>query len=123
MWLYSTAMRLVLRSQRKSAGARGRAEFFVCDVTSDDSVERVAQQLTTKVGPTSILVNNAGAMLPGGLDAMSMTDWERILSVNLTGYLRCARVFGEPMLAHGAGAMVHVASIAASFPHIAARTA
>jgi short-subunit dehydrogenase len=86
-------------------------------------LKRVAQQLTTKVGPTSILVNNAGAMLPGGLDAMSMTDWERILSVNLTGYLRCARVFGEPMLAHGAGAMVHVASIAASFPHIAARTA
>jgi NAD(P)-dependent dehydrogenase (short-subunit alcohol dehydrogenase family) len=96
-------------------GSEGRAEFFVCDVTSDDSVESVAQQ-TKKVGPASILVNNAGTMLPGGLDAMSMTDWERILSVNLTGYLRCARVFGEQMLAQGAGAMVHVASIAASFP-------
>ena len=96
--------------------SEGRAEFFVCDVTSDVSVERVAQELTKKVGPASILVNNAGTMLPGGLDAMSMTDWERILSVNLTGYLRCARVFGEPMLDHGAGALVHVASIAASFP-------
>ena len=93
-----------------------RAEFFVCDVASDDSVARVAQELTTKVGPASILVNNAGTMLPGGLDAMSMTDWDHILSVNLTGYLRCARVFGEPMLARGAGAVVHVASIAASFP-------
>jgi NAD(P)-dependent dehydrogenase (short-subunit alcohol dehydrogenase family) len=97
-------------------GSGRRAEFFVCDVNSDDSVARVAQDLATKIGPTSILVNNAGTMLPGGLDAMSMTDWDRILSVNLTGYLRCARVFGAPMLAHGAGALVHVASIAASFP-------
>jgi NAD(P)-dependent dehydrogenase (short-subunit alcohol dehydrogenase family) len=97
-------------------GSDLRAAFFACDVTRDESVTSVAQQVTAKIGAVSILVNNAGTMLPGGLDAMSMTDWERILSVNLTGYLRCARVFGEPMLAHGVGAVVHVASIAATFP-------
>lgn len=94
----------------------GRAEFFSCDVTSDSSVARVAERVAAKVGPAAILVNNAGTMLPGGLDAMSMTDWESILSLNLTGYLRCARAFGEPMLAQGAGAIVHVASISACFP-------
>ncbi|MCP6770028.1 SDR family NAD(P)-dependent oxidoreductase, partial [Klebsiella pneumoniae] len=68
------------------------------------------------VGKPAILVNNAGMMLPGGLETTSMGDWERILSLNLTGYLRCARIFGEPMLARGSGAIVHVASISASFP-------
>ncbi|MFT4115551.1 SDR family NAD(P)-dependent oxidoreductase [Bradyrhizobium sp.] len=97
-------------------GSGGRAEFFTCDVTSDDSVARVAGEITAKVGRAAILVNNAGTMLPGGLDAVSLADWERILSLNLTGYLRCARVFGEPMLAQGSGAIVHVASISASFP-------
>lgn len=97
-------------------GSGGRAEFFSCDVTGDDSVARAAGQVAASVGEPAILVNNAGTMLPGGLDAMSMADWECILSLNLTGYLRCARVFGEPMLARQAGAIVHVASISASFP-------
>jgi NAD(P)-dependent dehydrogenase (short-subunit alcohol dehydrogenase family) len=94
----------------------GRAEFLTCDVTSDDSVVRAARQVVANVGNPEILVNNAGTMLPGGLETTSMADWERILSLNLTGYLRCARVFGEAMLARGAGAIVHVASISASFP-------
>jgi NAD(P)-dependent dehydrogenase (short-subunit alcohol dehydrogenase family) len=55
-------------------------------------------------------------MLPGGVESASMTDWERIMSLNLTGYLRCARIFGAAMLTRGEGALVHVASIAASFP-------
>ncbi len=97
-------------------GSGGRAEFFACDVTSDDSVARVAEQMATKVGQAAILINNAGTMLPGGLDTVTMTDWDRILSLNLTGYLRCARVFGESMLERGGGAIVHVASISASFP-------
>ncbi|BAR60893.1 oxidoreductase [Bradyrhizobium diazoefficiens] len=94
----------------------GRAEFLACDVTRDDSVARAAGEVAAKVGEATILVNNAGTMLPGGLDTTSMADWDRILSLNLTGYLRCARAFGEPMLARGAGAIVHVASISASFP-------
>lgn len=94
----------------------GLAEFLACDVTSDDSVARAASEVAAKVGETEILVNNAGTMLPGGLETTSMGNWERILSLNLTGYLRCARIFGEPMLARGSGAIVHVASISASFP-------
>ncbi|UPK32766.1 SDR family oxidoreductase [Bradyrhizobium sp. 186] len=94
----------------------GRAEFLACDVTRDDSVRRAAGEVAAKVGEAEILVNNAGTMLPSGLDATSMADWDRILSLNLTGYLRCARAFGGPMLARGAGAIVHVASISASFP-------
>lgn len=94
----------------------GRAEFLACDVTRDDSVRRAAGEVAAKVGEAEILVNNAGTMLPSGLDATSMADWDRILSLNLTGYLRSARAFGGPMLARGAGAIVHVASISASFP-------
>jgi NAD(P)-dependent dehydrogenase (short-subunit alcohol dehydrogenase family) len=94
----------------------GRAKFLVCDVASNESVVRVAGQVAAEVGSPAILVNNAGTMLPGGLDATSLTDWEQILSLNLTGYLRCARAFGAPMLQQRAGAIVHIASIAASYP-------
>jgi NAD(P)-dependent dehydrogenase (short-subunit alcohol dehydrogenase family) len=43
-------------------------------------------------------------------------QWQRVLDVNLTGYLLCAQHFGSVMRDGGGGAMVHVASIAASHP-------
>lgn len=45
-----------------------------------------------------------------------MADWSRQININLNGYLRCARAFGQSMRAHGAGSIVHVASIAGSNP-------
>ena len=43
---------------------------------------------------------------------MALEDWQRMLDVNLTGYLRCAQAFGRPMLERGHGALVHIGSIA-----------
>jgi len=94
----------------------GRALFIACDVASDASVEAAAARVAAEFGEAAILVNNAGTMRPGGLDTMPMADWDAILALNLTGYFRCARAFGAPMLARGRGAVVHVASISASFP-------
>jgi NAD(P)-dependent dehydrogenase (short-subunit alcohol dehydrogenase family) len=94
----------------------GRGIFIRCDVTSDDSVREAAAQSLATIGPASVLVNNAGTMRAGSLDTMSMNDWRDILSLNLTGYFRCAQAFGAQMLAQGAGAMVHVASISAHAP-------
>ena len=94
----------------------GKSSFIACDVTSDDDVDRAASLVEAELGAPAILVNNAGTMLAGGLDDMSMADWEKVLALNLTGYLRCARIFAAPMLRRGAGAIVHVASISASSP-------
>ena len=69
-----------------------------------------------KVGRCDILVNNAGILRGGPLAETAAADWELVLRINLTGYLACARAFGAGMRARGRGALVHVASIAASEP-------
>lgn len=97
-------------------GGGGLADFIACDVTSDHSVAAAVAQVSNEVGPATILVNNAGTMRAGTLDTMPMADWDAILALNLTGYFRCARAFGAAMLDRGGGAIVHVASISASFP-------
>lgn len=94
----------------------GEARFITCDVTSDASVEAAVGAVMAELGPAAILVNNAGTMRAGALDTMALADWDAILALNLTGYFRCARAFGAAMLARGTGAIVHVASISASFP-------
>jgi NAD(P)-dependent dehydrogenase (short-subunit alcohol dehydrogenase family) len=96
----------------------GRVAFVRCDVTDDDSI-RAAARTVSEFGMVSVLVNNAGTMLAGALEDMPLADWEAILSLNLTGYLRCARAFGAPMLERGHGSIVHVASISSYVPQAA----
>jgi NAD(P)-dependent dehydrogenase (short-subunit alcohol dehydrogenase family) len=96
----------------------GRVAFVRCDVTDDDSI-RAAAKKVSEFGEASVLVNNAGTMLAGALEDMPLADWEAILSLNLTGYLRCARAFGAPMLERGHGSIVHVASISSYVPQAA----
>jgi NAD(P)-dependent dehydrogenase (short-subunit alcohol dehydrogenase family) len=108
---------LLDRNEAASHGLDGgRGLFIPCDVTSDDSVKEAAARSLQAFGPASILVNNAGTMRAGSLDTMSLDDWQAILSLNLTAYLRCARAFGAQMLEQGSGSMVHIASISAYSP-------
>ena len=94
----------------------GKAVAFQCDVTNDASVAEAADAVAGALGDCDVLVNNAGILRPGTLDELAIEDWQKLMDVNVTGYLRCAQAFGKPMLARGKGAIVHIASIAASEP-------
>jgi NAD(P)-dependent dehydrogenase (short-subunit alcohol dehydrogenase family) len=85
-----------------------------CDTTSAESVAAVADSVERALGPCDILVNTAAVLRPGGLDTLSLAEWNAVLAVNLTGYFICAQAFGRQMRKTGRGSLVHVASIAAS---------
>jgi NAD(P)-dependent dehydrogenase (short-subunit alcohol dehydrogenase family) len=85
-----------------------------CDTTSADSISATAEQVDRALGPCTILVNNAAVLRPGGLDTLSLAEWNAVLAVNLTGYFICAQAFGRQMRKAGGGSLVHVASVAAS---------
>jgi NAD(P)-dependent dehydrogenase (short-subunit alcohol dehydrogenase family) len=89
---------------------------FQCDVTSDASVEQAARAADDAFGGVDVLCNNAGILRPGNLADLPIADWDAMMNVNLTGYLRCTQAFGKSMIARGKGALVHIASIAASQP-------
>lgn len=97
--------------------ARGaKAIGVACDTTSEASIAAARMEVEEALGGADILVNNAGILRPGGLDKLSLVDWNKMLAVNLTGYLLVAQAFGEGMRQRRRGAMVHIASIAASEP-------
>lgn len=83
-----------------------------CDVTDEASVASAAQQ----AGAVDILVNAAGIGRPGALIEVDLADWQRVLDINLTGYLRTARAFAPAMIARGSGSLVHIASVSARNP-------
>lgn len=97
--------------------AGGEAVGVTCDVADRESVTVAAREVTSQLGAADVLVNNAGIIRFGRLEELSADEWDLVMGINVRGYLNCAKAFGQAMLERGDGAIVHVASIAASEPH------
>lgn len=104
------ALAAALRAQ----GAK--AMGIACDIAEEATVHRAFAAARDALGPADILVNNAGILRPGPLSDIPLAEWNALLAVNLTGYLVCAQAVRDQMLAKGGGAIVHIASIAATNP-------
>lgn len=101
----------------ETLAAKGcRAIGLGCDTADEASVGAAAQAVAARLGAADVLVNNAGILRPGPLATLSRAEWDQLMAVNLTGYLLCAQVFGRAMLERQSGALVHIASVAATNP-------
>lgn len=87
-----------------------------CDVADMSSVEAARDAIRARFGDPKVLVNVAGIIRRGGIDSLSLQDWNAVLAVNLTGYFICSQVFGRAMLEQRDGALVHVTSVMSDFP-------
>jgi 3-oxoacyl-[acyl-carrier protein] reductase len=87
----------------------GEAESSVVDVTSEASIRSAAES----AGPIDILVNNAGITGPNlPVVDYPLSEWERVLAVDLTGPFLCSRALAPGMVARGYGRIVNIASVA-----------
>ena len=91
----------------------GQAVAITCDVSNAASVAQAAEKSAAALGPCDVLVNDAGILRGGPLATLSEEDWNVTMAVNLGGCFLCSQAFGAQMRAKGAGALVHIASIAA----------
>ena len=99
-----------------SAKASHPVTALTCNIADPASVRLAAAEVERRFGRCDVLVNNASLLQPGALEEIELEQWNRLLAVNLSGYLLCAQHFGRLMLRQGSGRLVHVASIAAHFP-------
>lgn len=102
------------------ASQNGQALALTCDVADPDSVQAAARASEAAFGPCDVLVNNAGVQPPGQLASITLTDWNRVLSVNLTGALLCSQAFSAQMRQRRRGSIVHIASMGADHPSMTA---
>jgi NAD(P)-dependent dehydrogenase (short-subunit alcohol dehydrogenase family) len=83
------------------------------DVSSEADVAALFERVDAQLGGLDVLVNNAGIAGPtGGVETLSLADWERTLAVNITGQFLCARL-AVPRLRKGNGpSIVNLSSAA-----------
>jgi NAD(P)-dependent dehydrogenase (short-subunit alcohol dehydrogenase family) len=99
--------------------AGGKAESFALDVTRREDCIAVAKQVADKVGPVSILVNNAGINRRNAFTANPeavIKDWQDIMAINLNGTFNVTHAFLSSLLATK-GRIVNIGSIQ-SFVHV-----
>jgi 3alpha(or 20beta)-hydroxysteroid dehydrogenase len=91
----------------------GDATRFVhLDVTSPDSWDAALELAEREFGAVTMLVNNAGIVTFGGVDQISIEDFDRTIAVNLRGVFLGMRAVAPGMRAAGGGAIVNISSTA-----------
>lgn len=66
------------------ASRGGDAVFVRADLRKPREAERLVDEATAALGGLDIVVNNAGVLRLGGIEDLSIDDWEEVLAVNLT---------------------------------------
>ena len=104
------------------ADGRDTSDFHVhqVDVANEASVEAWFGAIEAALGePAGIIVVNAGIVFTGSAMSASLEDWNRTLSVNLTGAWLTARVGARRLIEEDRpGRIVFVGSWAAHAPHV-----
>jgi glucose 1-dehydrogenase len=73
----------------RSCGSR--ALIHRADVSSEEQVREMFEQMFATFGTIDILINNAGLQQDAPFEEMTLDQWNRVISVNLTGQFLCAR--------------------------------
>ncbi|RXE66775.1 SDR family oxidoreductase [Sangeribacter muris] len=131
-YLASEGAKVVILGRRKEEGDAivkeikdngGEAMFLVTDVMDKDVVERNCADILAAYGKVDSLLNAAGGNMPGATIPPSGTffdvnvsEFERVLNVNLTGTVIPTQVFLKPMVKAGKGTIVNFSSMAAFRP-------
>ncbi|MBM3571125.1 MAG: SDR family oxidoreductase [Alphaproteobacteria bacterium] len=88
------------------------ARPYVADITDETAVGATVQAIIDDFGAApEVLVNNAGIVRFGDLLSHSVTDFRKVLDVNLVGTFIMSRVVGCRMQARRAGAIVNITSL------------
>ena len=94
----------------REAGAAGRLVRF--DVSDATAVERELVEIVAERKRIDILVNTAGIARDGLVGRMKDSDWNEVLTTNLTGAFHLCRTVSKHMIRNRKGRIVNVASTA-----------
>ncbi|MBV2363266.1 3-oxoacyl-ACP reductase FabG [Streptomonospora nanhaiensis] len=91
----------------------GTALAVGADVSDPGQVAAAVALVAERLGPPTILVNNAGVIRDNLLFKMSEDDWDTVMQVHLRGSFLMTRAVQEHMTAQGWGRVVSLSSTSA----------
>jgi len=110
---------LARRTERLAALDLPNSMTAKVDVTDSASLAAAVHDAEQEFGPVDGLINNAGIMLLGNVEAQDPKEWEKMFQVNVLGLLNGIHVVLKGMIERGRGTVVNISSIAGrkTFPN------
>jgi short-subunit dehydrogenase len=110
------------RARLLASGCAAPANVWVhaCDVSAEDQVRDLVPVATGHFGRIDVVVNNAGIILVGPLQSLTLNSFHQAMNNNFFGALHTTLAVLPQMLARGDGAIVNIGSIGGkiAFPHL-----
>ncbi|MEC0226624.1 SDR family NAD(P)-dependent oxidoreductase [Paenibacillus alba] len=107
----------------------GEAIGFKHNVASEEEWQQIVQETVNRFGKVDILVNNAGISSTKTIANIEMSEWNRVMDINLSGCVLGMKYVFPEMQKAGAGSVINISSIggivgmAGSSPYTAAKGA
>jgi gluconate 5-dehydrogenase len=90
----------------------GRKAIAVgCDVSDENKVKAAIEQVLDAFGRIDILLNDAGVAVGGGVDTLTVEDWDKSFNTNVKGIFLVCKYVIPHMKEQNYGKIVNVASI------------
>lgn len=88
-----------------------------CDVSVEEDVKKMVEQAVSIYGSVDILVNNAGIYPSIPVMSMTLSDFEKVLAINLKGVFIYTKYVAAQMIKQGKGGkIINITSIDALHP-------
>jgi NADP-dependent 3-hydroxy acid dehydrogenase YdfG len=118
------ADRLAGLVQRIEAGG-ARALALSCDMTQEPQAAQAVEDTVLKFGRIDILINSAGIMQTGGIEACDTEQYRQVFDINLFATLYACNAAIPHMLKQQGGDIINISSLAArkGKPHTSAYSA
>jgi gluconate 5-dehydrogenase len=101
--------------EEEMRGLGRRVTSLELDVRDHASIERMAAEAQTALGPIQILVNNAGCNVRKPALDVTWDDWNLVLDTNLRGSFFVAQAIARGMIDRGYGRIINIGSVTSVF--------
>ena len=81
------------------------------DVSTVESLEKMAEETLKRLGKIDILINNAGVSIGKSVEETEEKDWDFVLDVNLKGPFLCSKIVGKYMIQQKKGKIINITSV------------
>ena len=99
-------------AELQQASREGGACFWKqADVTKEEEITKIVEEIAVEAGSIEILVNNAGITRDGLIFRMPTASWEEVLRANLTSAFFTSRAMARIMIRQKTGSIINISSV------------
>lgn len=103
----------ISRNPEKKSFEHPRMYYYFGDVSKPYELERLHKEILSKHSTLYAIINNAGTIIPGGIETLSFEDWNTSLDNNLSSYFNVTKTFIDMLKSTPNSNIINISSISA----------